>query len=79
MATERAITLEQELRDLYYDPALWYQSQEQLYQDARCEGLDMSRQKVRDLFEHQSTYTSLNNRKKVLEGDRPMSHPWVNN
>ena len=57
MIEEKSITLEQQLRELYYSPVHGYQSQNQLYEDAKKGGLNVSKQKVKDWFEHQSTYT----------------------
>ena len=55
--TEEDVTLEQSLRELYYDPVSGYQSQQQLYKDAKEDGLQVSREKVKKWFEHQKTYT----------------------
>ena len=55
--SEQGIILDQSLRKLYYDPLSGYQSQAQLYQDAKEEGLNVSRAKIKEWFEHQSTYT----------------------
>ena len=46
---DKAIILEQSLRDLYYDPVSGYQSIEKLYKEAKKEGLDVSRQKGKNV------------------------------
>ena len=48
---------EQELRNIYYDPAEGYQSREKLYQKAKAKGLKISRRKVKEWLETQDTYT----------------------
>ena len=55
--TKKDVTLEQSLCELYYNPMSGYQSQEQLYKDAKQDSLQVSREKVKKWFEHQSTYT----------------------
>ena len=57
MTTEREVAADLTLRDLYYNPAIRYQSKERLYQDARAAGLSVSRKKVAEWLEHQSTFT----------------------
>ena len=42
------ITIEQELRGIYYDPKIGYQSMENLYQKARSAGLQVSRRKIEE-------------------------------
>ena len=49
--------IEQELRDIYYDPSTGYQSAERLYQKAKESGLKVSRRLVRDWLKTQDTYT----------------------
>lgn len=48
---------EQELREIYYDPATGYQSGERLLQKALEEGLSVSRKPVKDWLRTQDTYT----------------------
>ena len=47
MSTEE-FTIEQRLRDIYYNPRTGYQPMERLYQNAKDSGLDVSRKVVRD-------------------------------
>ena len=47
------IVTEQSLRKLYYDPVSGYQSMEKLYQESKREGLDVSRQNVKDWLQAQ--------------------------
>ena len=51
------IVTEQELRDVYYDPAEGYLSAEKLYQKAKEKGLSVSRRVVREWLKTQDTYT----------------------
>ena len=48
--------IEQELRDLYYNPEVGFQSAEKLYQKAREEGINMSRKIVKEWLKTQETY-----------------------
>ena len=48
---------EQELRNIYYDPAEGYQSREELYQKAKEKGLKISRRVVKEWLETQDKYT----------------------
>ena len=57
MTTEKEVAADLTLRDLYYDPAIGYQSKERLYQDARAAGLSVSRKKVAEWPAHQNTFT----------------------
>ena len=57
MSTEKEVAADLTLRDLYYDPTIGYQSKERLYKDARAAGLSVSRKKVAEWLEHQSTFT----------------------
>ena len=49
--------LEQGLRDLYYNPKTGYQSAERLYQKALEDGLQVSRNQVKEWLKSQDTYT----------------------
>ena len=49
--------VEQELRNIYYDPSTGYQSAERLYQKAKESGLKVSRRLVGDWLKTQDTYT----------------------
>ena len=49
--------VEQELRNIYYNPSTGYQSIERLYQKAKESGLKVSRKLVRDWLKTQDTYT----------------------
>ena len=51
------ILAEQELREIYYDPAEGYRSVEKLYRKARERGLGVSRRAVMEWLETQDTYT----------------------
>ena len=51
------IVTEQELRNIYYDPAEGYRSAEKLYQKAKEKGLSVSRRMVREWLKTQDTYT----------------------
>ena len=45
---EKDVELEQELRDIYYNPKTGYQSVERLYQKALAEGLRVTRKQVKE-------------------------------
>ena len=47
--------IEQELRNIYYNPSTGYQSIERLYQKAKESGLKVSRKLVRDWLKTQNT------------------------
>ena len=49
--------LEQELRDLYYNPETGFQSAERLHKKAKEEGINVSRKKVKAWLKTQETYT----------------------
>ena len=51
------ITIEQELRAIYYNPETGYQSAERLYQKAKEKGLNVSRKIVQDWLKTQDTFT----------------------
>ena len=51
------VVKEQELRDIYYDPIVGYQSREKLYQKAKEKGVKISRREVKEWLETQDTYT----------------------
>ena len=51
------VVIEQELRNIYYDPAVGYRSVEKLYQKAKENGLSVSRRMVREWLKTQDTYT----------------------
>ena len=53
---DEEFVVEQELRDLYYNPKTGYQSAERLYQKAK-EGLKVSRKKVGEWLKTQDTFT----------------------
>ena len=48
------IVIEQELRNIYYDPAVGYRSAEKLYQKAKEKGLSVSRRIVREWLKHKT-------------------------
>jgi transposase InsO family protein len=54
---EKDVELEQELRDIYYNPKTGYQSAERLYQKALAEGLGVTRKQVKLWLKTQDTYT----------------------
>ena len=56
MKTEEFV-IEQELRDIYYNPNTGYQSAERLYQKAKENGLNVSRKIVKDWLKTQDTFT----------------------
>ena len=51
------VVIEQELRNIYYDPVAGYRSAEKLYQRAKEKGLSVSRRMVREWSKTQDTYT----------------------
>ena len=51
------VVIEQELRNIYYDPAAGYRSAEKLYQKAKEKGLSVSRRTVKECLKTQDTYT----------------------
>ena len=51
------VVIEQELRDIYYNPETGYQSAERLYQKAKEKGLNVSRKIVQDWLKTQDTFT----------------------
>ena len=51
------ILAEQEVRNIYYDPSVGYQSAERLYRKAKEKGLSVSRRMVREWLKTQDTYT----------------------
>ena len=54
---DKKIVIEQELRDIYYNPETGYQSAERLYQKAKENGLKVSRKIVKEWLESQDTFT----------------------
>ena len=54
---DQDIKKEQGLRDIYYNPATGYQSAERLYRNALEEGLNVSRNEVKEWLKTQDTYT----------------------
>ena len=54
---EKYFVIEQELRDLYYNPETGFQSAEKLYQKAKEEGINVSRKIVKEWLTTQDTYT----------------------
>ena len=51
------VIIEQELRNIYYDPTVGYQSAKKLYQKAKEKGVSVSRRLVREYLKTQDTYT----------------------
>ena len=54
---DKEVVIEQELRDIYYNPETGYQSAERLYQKAKEKGLNVSRKIVQDWLKTQDTFT----------------------
>ena len=54
---DKEFIIEQELRDIYYNPSTGYQSAERLYQKAKESGSKVSRKLVKDWLKTQDTYT----------------------
>ena len=54
---DEEFVIEQELRDLYYNPETGFQSAERLYQKAKEEGLKISRKNVREWLKTQNTFS----------------------
>ena len=54
---DQDIELEQGLREIYYNPKTGYQSAERLYQKALEDGLQVSRNQVKEWLKSQDTYT----------------------
>ena len=54
---DKEFVIEQELRDIYYNPETGYQSAERLYQKAKGSGLNVSRKIVQDWLKTQNTFT----------------------
>ena len=54
---DKEVIIEQELRDIYYNPKTGYQSAERLYQKAKEKGLNVSRKIVQNWLETQDTFT----------------------
>ena len=54
---DKKFVIEQELRDIYYNPETGYQSAERLYQKAKEKGLNVSRKIVQDWLKTQDTFT----------------------
>ena len=54
---DEEFVIEQELRDIYYNPSTGYQSAERLYQKAKESGLKVSRALVKNWLKTQDTYT----------------------
>ena len=52
-----SFSIEQNLRDIYYDPARGFQSKERLYHRAREEGLGVTRKMVDEWLKEQDAYT----------------------
>ena len=57
MSTDEELKIEQELRDIYYDPLMGYQSAEKLYQKAKSKGLKVTQKMVKKWLKTQDTYT----------------------
>ena len=55
--SDREILAEQELREIYNDPAEGYRSVERLYRKARGRVLGVSRRAMREWLKTQDTYT----------------------
>ena len=54
---DKEFVVEQELRNLYYNPETGYQSAERLYLKAKEEGINVSRKIVREWLKTQDTFT----------------------
>ena len=54
---DEEFVIEQELRNIYYNPYTGYQSAERLYQKAKEKGLNVSRKIVKDWLKTQDTFT----------------------
>ena len=54
---DKEFIIEQELRNIYYNPSTGYQSAERLYQKAKESGSKVSRKLVKDWLKTQDTYT----------------------
>ena len=61
---DKHFIIEQELRDLYYNPEIGFQSAEKLYKAAKQEGLNVSRKLVKEWLKTQETYTKFKPIKK---------------
>ena len=57
MLSDDEFDINQELRELYHNPAVGYRGAEHLYKTAKEEGLDVSRTEVRNFLRTQDTYT----------------------
>ena len=55
--SDKEVVIEQELRDIYYNPETGYQSAERLYQKAKEKGLNVSRKIVQEWLKTQDTFT----------------------
>ena len=53
---DKEFIIEQELRDIYYNPSTGYQSAERLYRKAKESGSKVSRKLVKDWLKTQDTY-----------------------
>ena len=54
---DQEFVIEQELRDIYYNPETGYQSAERVYQKAKENGLSVTRKIVKDWLKTQDTFT----------------------
>ena len=54
---DEEFVIEQELRDIYYNPDTGYQSAERLYQKAKEKGLNVSRKIIKDWLKTQDAFT----------------------
>ena len=61
---EKHFVIEQELRDLYYNPEIGFTSAEKLYQKAKEEEIQVSRNLVKEWLKTQETYTKFKPIKK---------------
>ena len=62
---DEEIVIEQELRDLYYNPETGFQSAQRLYQKAKEEGINVTRKIVNEWLKTQDTYTKFKPIKKI--------------
>ena len=64
------VVIEQELRDVYYNPETDYQSAERFYQKAKEKGLNVSRKIVQDWLKTQDIsqlLTDINSKEHLLK------------
>ena len=71
-----SFSIEQNLRDIYYDPARGFQSKERLYHRAREEGLGVTRKMVDEWLKEQDAYTRY---KPIVRKLPSYRKTWVRN